>query len=323
MTGPHSAGTAGLPDWTFSPHPALEQAIRDVFARHPPLYPVGLARLRGFFKKLGNPHLRLPFTFHVAGTNGKGSTLAFLQAVLETAGLRVHKYTSPHLVSFDERIVVGGQNIAPESLLELIVEGERAATGEEISFFEFFTALAFLAFSRNPADAVLLETGLGGLYDATNVVESNLVALLTGISYDHMQILGDTLPEIAAQKAGIIKPRMPCVIAPQEENVIGVFIRQAAALKSPTFVYGKDWTVTPRPDGFTYESARHTFRLPPPRLQGRHQLFNAGLALAALENSPHAALLEQNILEEAMNRVTWPGRLQKITTGKLAALLPA
>ncbi len=324
MTGNQSAETMEVPDWTFSPHPAVEQAIRVVFAQHPPLYPVGLKRLRRFFKNLGDPHLKLPLTFHVAGTNGKGSTLAFLQAIFETAGMTVHKYTSPHLVSFDERFVVDGKNITTQLLLGLIDECSQAAIGEEISFFEFFTALAFLAFSRSPADAILLETGLGGLYDATNIVESgNLVTLLTSISYDHMHILGDTLPEIATQKAGIIKPQTPCVVAPQEEDVVAVFVKQARALEAPVFLYGKDWEIAIDAGGFEYKSARHAFHLPTPRLQGHHQLYNAGLAIAALENSPYTEILEQPVLEQAMQRVAWPGRLQKITSGPLAALLPA
>ncbi len=325
MTGTQSAESMESPDWTFSPHPAVEQAIRSVFAEHPPLYPENLKNLLHFLKTLGNPHLRLPFTFHVAGTNGKGSTLAFLQATFETAGLRAHKYTSPHLVSFDERIVLSGRNIAPDLLLSLIDECARAAAGEEISFFEFFTALAFLAFSRLPADVVLLETGLGGRLDATNVVEGeNLIALLTSISHDHMHVLGETLPEIATQKAGIIKPLSPCVIAPQEEVVNGVFLKQAATVESPAFLYGRDWTIVPRADdSFEYKSAKHDFLLPNPALQGQHQLYNAGLAIAGIEKSPYAEMLRQPLLEKALQRVSWPGRLQQITSGALASLMSA
>jgi dihydrofolate synthase/folylpolyglutamate synthase len=312
------ARIAEASDWTFSPDPAAEEAIRGVFERHPPLYPDGLERLRRFLEKLGNPHKKLPFIFHAAGTNGKGSTLAFVQAVFEAAGLRVHKYTSPHLIRFEERIVVSGEPIAPALLLELIGECEHAAEGEKVSFFEFFTALAFLAFSRCPAEAVLLETGLGGLYDATNVVEGELVSLLTEISHDHMNILGATLPEIAAHKAGIIKPQAPCAVAAQESAVADVFLRRAAELEAPVRLCGRDWDVKPQENGFTYKS----FTLPLPQLQGRHQIDNAGLALAALEASPFAPLMRQSVLEEAMRRVSWPGRLQKITSGPLAALLP-
>jgi dihydrofolate synthase/folylpolyglutamate synthase len=320
MLKPQSVKAIELSDWTFSPQPDVEAAIRHIFAKYPPSYPAGLERQMPFLKKLGNPHQKLPFIFHVAGTNGKGSTLAFLQAIFEAGGLNVHKYTSPHLVRFEERLVIGGKAIASDLLLGLIGECEEAAEGEKISFFEFFTALAFLAFSRAPATAVLLETGLGGLYDATNVVGGeHLVSLLTRISYDHMHILGTTLPEIAANKAGIIKPHVPCVIAPQESIVNDVFLKQAAAVQSPAYVYEKNWKITAHPEGFEYKSDHHKFYLPLPCLLGQHQLNNAGLALAALENSPFSSLLEQKILERAMQRVDWPGRLQKIRT----KLLPA
>lgn len=318
-----SAQPVATPGWTFSPLPALEEAIQRIWQKHPPLYPDGIGRQLHFLRQLGNPQQHIPFAFHIAGTNGKGSTLAFLQAIFESAGLHVHKYTSPHLVSFDERIIVNSKRIAPDLLLDLIDECERAATGEEVSFFEFFTALAFLAFRRNPANVALLETGLGGLYDATNVLDgSHHVSLLTRISYDHTHILGHALKNIAAHKAGIIKPGAPCIVAPQDAEARAVFERKVHTAGAPAFFYGKDWQVAVYADGFEYKSMRRTFRLPLPRLQGEHQIYNAGLALAALENSPFAPLLEQRILESAMQRVEWPGRLQNITTGPLAALLP-
>lgn len=313
-----------MPGWTFSPVPEVEKAIEDIRRRHPASYPADLDRQRHFLAKLGNPHHELPLVFHVAGTNGKGSTLAFLQAVFETAGLNVHKYTSPHLVRFEERIVIAGKMIAPDLLLEMIQECAQAAEGEKISFFEFFTAMAFLVFSRHPADAVLLETGLGGLYDATNVVEGDrLLSLLTRISYDHVHILGNTLPEIAAHKAGIIKPYCPCIVAPQAPEAADVFAKRAAEMEAPACLYGRDWEVTSNSAGFEYRSAGRKFKLPWPSLQGQHQIYNAGLALAALENSPYAHLLDQKILEQAMLRVNWPGRLQKVTTGPLVELLPS
>lgn len=324
MLQAQSAKYTASSDWTFSPQPEVEDAIRGIFAKYPPLYPAGLERQTPFLNKLGNPHQKLPFVFHVAGTNGKGSTLAFLHAIFEAAGLAVHKYTSPHLVRFEERIIVGGKTIAPDTLLSLITECEEAAQGEQISFFEFFTGLAFLAFSRAPAAAVLLETGLGGLYDATNVIGgNNLVALLSRISYDHMHILGNTLPEIAANKAGIIKHKAPCVIAPQETVVNEAFLKQASVMESPVYAYGQNWRITPHPHGFEYKSEHHKFHLPLPRLLGTHQLYNAGLAIAALENSPFTSLLEQKMLERAMQSVDWPGRLQRIARGPLARLLPS
>jgi len=324
MLNAQSAKYTALSDWTFSPLPEVEEAIRGIFAKYPPLYPAGLERQTPFLAKLGNPHQKLPFVFHVAGTNGKGSTLAFLQAIFEAAGLTVHKYTSPHLVRFEERIIIGGKTIAPDTLLELITECDEAAKDEQISFFEFFTGLAFLAFNRAPANVVLLETGLGGLYDATNVVDGDkLISLLSCISYDHMHILGNTLPEIAANKAGIIKQNIPCVIAPQEDIVNEIFLKQAAAMTSRAYVYEKNWAIAPHPQDFEYKSEHHKFYLPLPRLLGQHQLYNAGLAIAALENSPFSSLLEKKILERAMQSVDWPGRLQKITRGPLARLLPS
>jgi dihydrofolate synthase/folylpolyglutamate synthase len=312
------------PGWTYSPVPDVENAVQEIRRKYPATYPEGVGRVHALLEKLGNPHRQLPFIFHVAGTNGKGSTLAFLQAVFEAGGLSVHKYTSPHLVRFEERIVLAGKMIGPELLLALIGECDRAAAGSPVSFFEFFTVLAFLASARQPAAAMLLETGLGGAYDATNVVGGDrLVSLLTCISYDHIHVLGSTLPEIALHKAGIIKPGRPCIIAPQTSPAaMEVFSRQAAAVAAPVHAYGRDWEVAFTADGFEYKSASNRFHLPLPRLVGRHQLDNAGTALAALEKSPYARLLQQKILERAMQNVSWPGRLQQVTEGPLAELLP-
>lgn len=316
--------------WTFSPDPAVEAAVADVAAKYPPLMPAGLQRFEGYLKALGDPHLHLPPVFHAAGTNGKGSTLAFLQAALEAGGKSVHKFTSPHLVRFEERIVLNGKNIGGGLLLGLIAECNRAAAGYEVSFFEFFTALAFLAFSRTPADAVLLETGLGGLLDATNVVERS-IAVLTRISLDHTHILGGTLPEIAAQKAGIIKRGCPAVTAPQPgAGVMEVFEKQAAAMDTALF---RDWRVSDPAGcglplspcgkgGFVYESAAFTFHLPLPALAGAHQVVNAGTAIAALSCSPFSGLLKQDVLAAAMRTVSWAGRMQRITRGPVADLLP-
>lgn len=312
------------PDWTYSPVPAIEAAIQNIRVKYPATYPAGLERVHSFVEKIGNPHQKLPFIFHVAGTNGKGSTLAFLQAIFEAGGLTVHKYTSPHLVRFEERIVLNGKMIEPDLLLELIRECEKVADTMPVSFFEFFTAVAFLAYARHPADVVLLETGMGGLYDATNVVGGDqLVSILTRISYDHTHILGTTLTEIAFNKAGIIKQGCPCIIAPQTSaEVMDVFHRQADSRHAPVFACGNDWTLTFSTGHFEYKSADKAFRLPLPNLLGRHQVYNAGTAIAAIEQSRYASLLQQATLEKAMRSVVWPGRLQHLTTGHLAKLLP-
>ncbi|TAL34055.1 MAG: bifunctional folylpolyglutamate synthase/dihydrofolate synthase, partial [Alphaproteobacteria bacterium] len=308
-------------DWTFSAIPAIERAIQDVRTKAPPMLPAGLERPLRFMEKLGNPHLRLPPVFHVAGTNGKGSTLAFLQAVFESGGYRVHKFISPHLVRFEERVVVAGQEIGSDLLLDLIGECSRAAADETVSFFEFFTGLAFLAYTRVPAEALLLETGLGGTYDATNVVEKS-VALLTRISFDHMRILGDTLPEIAANKAGIIKRDCPVVIAPQASEVMDVFLARAREMEAHAHVFGRDWTTASGQGDFEYRGKSLQCRLPMPRLIGSHQLINAGTALCGLENSDFKNLLTQDVLARAMKTVTWPGRMQRLDRGHLADLLP-
>jgi dihydrofolate synthase/folylpolyglutamate synthase len=312
------------PNWTYSPVPAVEDAIQEMRRKYPATYPAGLGRIYNYLEKLGNPHQRLPFIFHAAGTNGKGSTLAFLQAAFEAEGLTVHKYTSPHLVRFEERIVLAGKTIEPGRLLDLIEECNGAADVGGLSFFEFFTGLAFLAFARQPASALLLETGMGGLHDATNVIGGDrIVSLLTRISYDHTHILGHTLPEIARNKAGIIKPGCPCVIAPQgSAAALEVFQRRAGTVAAPVYACGSGWEVTVAANDFVYKGASGAFHLPLPRLPGRHQIDNAGTALAALEKSPFSSLLKQGALESAMLNVNWPGRLQRLTSGPLAELLP-
>jgi dihydrofolate synthase/folylpolyglutamate synthase len=257
----------------------------------------------------------------VAGTNGKGSTLAFLQAVFEAGGMVVHKFTSPHLVRFEERVVVSGREIGADMLLDLIDECSRAAESETVSFFEFFTGLAYLAYARQPADVTLIETGLGGTFDATNVVEKS-VALLTRISFDHMRLLGDTLVEIAGNKAGIIKRNCPAIVAPQVPEVTDVFLSKAKEMAAPVSLWGREWKTESAGDSFEYQGKASSFRLPRPRLIGSHQVINAGTALTALEVSDFKSLLTQDILCRAMNNVTWPGRLQRLDHGHLADLLP-
>ncbi len=317
------ANDIALTEYTYSPNPAVENAIAAVRERHEPMLPAGLNRFENFLAALGNPHLHLPPVFHVAGTNGKGSSLAFVQAILESAGLTVHKFISPHLVRFEERIVIGGQEIDDALLLSLIEECEAASGAEPVSFFEFFTALAFLAFQRHKADAVLLETGLGGTYDATNVIEKS-ITLLTRISFDHMRLLGATLPLIAENKAGIIKAYCPVIVAPQTDNdVLKIFETRAAALHAPLFLANREWSVEETGEGFTYRARGMEFKLPLPRLLGSHQVVNAGTAIAAIGQSPFMPLLNEKTLIKAMNNVRWQGRLQRLETGALANLLPA
>ncbi|HZH26406.1 MAG TPA: folylpolyglutamate synthase/dihydrofolate synthase family protein [Azospirillaceae bacterium] len=289
---------------------------------HPKLIDLSLDRLWGLLDRLGNPHRHLPPVVHVAGTNGKGSTVAFLRAMLEAAGHRVHVYTSPHLVRFHERIRLAGRLIEDDALAALLVEIEAANAGDPITFFEVTTCAAFLAFARTPADVVLLETGLGGRLDATNVVERPVCTAITRVSFDHMHFLGDTLAAIAGEKAGIMKPGVPAVVAPQlGDEVVGVFRTRAAALGCDLRLYGEAWRTEPTADGFRFQSAARTLDLPPPGLLGAHQILNAGTAIACLEHVPLA--VPDAAVRTGLHTVEWPARLQRLRRGPLPTGLPA
>lgn len=308
-----------LLNWTYSPDMRVETRLHRLFDAYPPRLRGDLSRVQAMLARLGNPHRTLPPIFHAAGTNGKGSTLAFVQAILEAGGLSVHKFTSPHLVRFEERLVFNGQDVSPDRLLALIDAVDAACHGEEISFFEFFTILFFVEAAQRPADAVLLEVGLGGLFDSTNVIDSCAAAIITRLSYDHTHLLGLTLPEIAAQKAGIIKRGCPVVISPQPDAGAAAALQAAAeGLQAPVAA----WSVTPSAAGFEYKSAQRRLWLPLPALPGAHQVVNAGTAIAAVEQTDFAHRLNEESVARAMRHVRWPGRWQRLTEGALAALLP-
>ncbi|ALJ34224.1 bifunctional folylpolyglutamate synthase/dihydrofolate synthase [Azospirillum brasilense] len=285
---------------------------------HPKVIDLSLDRVHRLLAALDHPERRLPPVVHVAGTNGKGSTLAFLRAMLEAAGLRVHVYTSPHLVRFHERIRLAGSLIDDDRLAALLEECEAANGGGPITFFEVTTVAALLAFAREPADVVLLETGLGGRLDATNVVDRPAVTAITRISYDHRQFLGDTLEAIAGEKAGIFKPGVPAVIFPQpaEEAARTLAIR-AETVGAPV----PGWSVTPTAGGFRFESDRRRIELPLPGLAGAHQILNAGVALACLDHLP--VKVDDAAVRRGLAAVHWPARLQRLTRGPLAEALPA
>lgn len=270
---------------------------------------------------LGNPQKKLPPVIHVAGTNGKGSTIAFLRAFLEAADLRVHAYTSPHLVRFAERIRIAGKLIEEDTLAAVLEECERANGAEPITYFEITTAAAFLAFARVPADYVLVEVGLGGRFDATNVIAHPAVAAITPISLDHQHFLGDTIGKIAFEKSGIIKTDTPAVIARQSAEAAAVLEARAGELSAPLYRQGIEWEVSARANGELAYRGRSSFDLPPPGLLGPHQYDNAGTALACIDSLPDLAL-RAAALEHGMRRVEWPARLQRIATGTLAALVP-
>jgi dihydrofolate synthase/folylpolyglutamate synthase len=271
---------------------------------------------------LGNPQLQLPPVIHVAGTNGKGSTVAFLRAFLEAMGKRVHVYTSPHLVRFAERIRLAGTLIEDDRLVAVLEECEQVNGGKPITFFEITTAAAFLAFARIPADFVLLEVGLGGRFDATNVIPYPAATAITPVSLDHQQFLGDTIAKIAFEKAGILKSGVSAVIAPQERDAATVIAARAREIGAPLFRHGEEWEVRERADGGLSYRGRFSCDLPAPGLLGPHQYANAGTALACLDSIADLRLLPE-ALAAGIAHVEWPARLQRLARGALARLLPA
>ena len=291
---------------------------------HPKRIDLSLERIERLLAALGDPQKRLPPVVHVAGTNGKGSTIAFMRAILEAAGLGVHVYSSPHLVAFRERIRLaapgGGRLVEDDVLSETLAEIEQANGGAPITFFEATTAAALKLFAGRPADFLLLEVGLGGRFDATNVIPTPACAVITPISIDHVEFLGDTLEKIAFEKAGIIKRGAPVVVSEQAEEVLAVIERQAARLRAPLIIHGQDFLCRAEQGRLIYQDQHGLLDLPLPRLAGRHQIVNAGTAIAAVRqcapNLPLAAF------ERGMVSASWPGRLQNIGRGKLAALAP-
>jgi dihydrofolate synthase / folylpolyglutamate synthase len=279
-----------------------------------------LSRTQELLEKLGNPERRLPPVVHVAGTNGKGSTIAFLRAILESAGYKVHAYTSPHLHRFNERIVLAGREIDDTTLFTAIEAARLAAGAHSYSFFEGTTAAALLAFSQHPADVVLLETGAGGRFDPTNVIEKPALTIITTISPDHMDILGPTLPEIAWHKAGIMRPEVPCIISFQSAEVNQVLKEEAEKTGAIPCIYGTHWALRRTEAGFRYLNADTDVELPPPVLPGPHQYVNAGNAITA------ATLLEFDIAEKdvlsGLRHAVWPARLERVIQGPRFDLLP-
>lgn len=269
---------------------------------------------------LGHPEQKLPPVLHVAGSKGKGSTVAMLRSVLEAAGYSVHAYISPHLVRFAERIRLNGKLIDESYLAELLEEVERVNAGRPITFFEVTTAAAFLAYARNPADAVILEVGMGGRLDATNIVAKPLASTLVPISFDHMQYLGDTLAKIAMEKAGILKQGVPVVSGLQPDEALKVIEARAAEIGAPLFRRGHEWRATPTTTGFRYEGQR-TLDLPLPSLPGRHQIDNAALAVATLDCIGTFKISDAQF-RAGLSQIDWPARLQRLSRGPLVTLLP-
>jgi dihydrofolate synthase / folylpolyglutamate synthase len=302
----------------------IDSIVARLNALHPKRIDLSLDRVQRLLAALDHPERKVPPVIHVGGTNGKGSTLAFLRAILEAAGLRVHTYTSPHLVRFNERFRLGdtGELVSDAELTAALEECERANAGEPITVFEITTAAGMLLFARHPADVLLLEVGLGGRLDATNVIDNPIATIVTPISIDHTDFLGDTLEKIAAEKAGIFKRDVPAIIAAQSRDVLAVLERQAARLQAPIKVAGEDWTATEERGRLVYQDENGLLDLPAPKLYGRHQFENAGLAIAALRAVPQFKI-SPAAFEAGMVKADWPARLQRLSAGRLVNLIPA
>ena len=304
--------------------PAAPETILERLQKlHPKLIDLSLDRMHRLLAALGHPERTLPPVIHIAGTNGKGSTLAYLRAIYEAAGYKVHAYTSPHLVRFNERFYVAGAEIADAPLAAILEECERANGDAPITLFEITTAAAFLAFSRTPADVLILETGLGGRLDATNVVERPLATVITSISMDHMQYLGDTIQAIAGEKAAIMKPGVPAIHAPQRfAEVPGVLDAYAATVGAPVNRGGIEWRAKAENGALLYESALGSRRLPLPVLPGLHQIDNAGAAIATVEAALDRLPVTDADIARGLQTARWPARMQRLTRGPLVEALP-
>ena len=301
--------------------PASDRVLERLGRLHPKLIDLSLGRVERLLAALGNPQDQLPPVVHVAGTKGKGSTVATMRACLESAGYRVHTYISPHLVRFHERIRLAGRLIDEERLIALLEECERANHDAPITFFEITTAAAFLAFARIPADIALLEVGLGGRLDATNVVRCPAVTAITPISLDHQAFLGDTIGAIAAEKAGILKPGVSAVIAPQPKEAATVIKERAKSVSAPLYRSRREWHCEALSRRMRYEGERWKLDLPLPSLIGAHQIVNAGTAIACLEqlsgfDIPAAAI------DRGLRHIDWPARLQLLSRGPLVDAVP-
>ncbi|HKA74438.1 MAG TPA: folylpolyglutamate synthase/dihydrofolate synthase family protein [Xanthobacteraceae bacterium] len=292
---------------------------------HPKKIDLSLERMWRILERLDHPERKVPPVIHVGGTNGKGSVIAFMRAILEASGRRAHVYTSPHLVRFNERFRIGakggGKLVSDAELAAVLAECERANGGAPITVFEMETAAAFLLFARHRADMLLLEVGLGGRLDATNVIERPVATVITPVSVDHIDFLGSSLDGIAREKAGIFRREVPAILATQPRDALRVLEREAARLAAPLRIAGEDWTATEERGRLVYQDDGGLLDLPAPKLFGRHQFDNAGVAIAALR-SVAGLKLPAKAFEGGLARVEWPARLQRLSQGRLVALAP-
>ncbi|WP_370211637.1 folylpolyglutamate synthase/dihydrofolate synthase family protein [Roseovarius sp.] len=292
--------------------------LERMMSLHPKIIDLTLARVWRLLEALGNPQDDLPPVIHIAGTNGKGSTQAMIRAGLEAAGKRVHAYTSPHLARFHERIRLAGNLISEADLTAVLDECYAANGGESITYFEITTCAAILAMARTPADYTLLEVGLGGRLDATNVIAKPALTVITPVSIDHEQFLGNTLAKIAGEKAGIIKRGVPCVVGPQPDEALAVIEEVAARNGAPLLAQGQNWHVSEERERLVFQDDNGLADLPLPNLPGAHQIDNAGAALAALRHLGFDTAAQ----EAAVSQAQWPARMQRLSEGPLPALVP-
>ena len=302
-----------------------DELLAELKKLHPLLIDLSLGRIEALLGKLGNPERRLPPVIHVAGTNGKGSVTAFLRAMLEAAGLRVHVYTSPHLVRFHERIALAGADrrahpIGERELVDRLTAAERINAGEPITFFEITTAAALLAFAETAADALILEVGLGGRLDATNVVARPALSVITPISLDHADKLGATVAEIAREKAGILKTGTAAIVSMQPPDALEAIRARACEVVAPLSVWGEDFEAFEQNGRLVFQSAERLIDLPLPALIGQHQIGNAGTAVAAALRLKWLGLTVEAI-EQGLRQVRWPARMQRLDDGPLTRLL--
>ena len=295
-----------------------DAVLQRMMTLHPKVIDLTMGRVERLLAALGHPERRLPPVVHIAGTNGKGSTLAMIRAGLQAGGSAVHAYTSPHLARFHERIRLAGELISEADLTALLDECVQANGPGDITFFEITTAAAFLAFARVPADFVLLEVGLGGRLDATNVVARPALTIITPVSLDHQQYLGDTLPEIAGEKAGIIKRGVPVIVGPQAPDGLAVIEARAARMGAPVLAFGQQWMVAEDRGRLIYQDETGLLDLPLPNLPGPHQVQNAGAAIAALRHLGR----NEAACEAAVTLAEWPARMQRLRVGPLVELAP-
>jgi dihydrofolate synthase/folylpolyglutamate synthase len=305
--------------------PALGELVARLSALHPQRIDLGLERIHRLLERLDHPERKLAPVIHVAGTNGKGSTIAYLRAILEAAGLRVHVYTSPCLVRINECYRLGrsggGVLVDDNALRGALEHCERANAGQPITLFEIETAAAFCLFAQHPADVVLLEVGLGGRLDATNVIDAPLASVIAPVSMDHTEFLGDTLMTIAREKAAIIKRDVPAICAEQAPEAMAVIEQYAKRMRAPLYTAGQEWHVNVERGRLVYQDDRGLMDLAAPRLFGRHQFDNAGLAIATLR-ALDAFKIEPSAFEAGIVNAEWPARMQRLASGALVDQAP-